>query len=63
VGGVAQDVSPEFKPQYHKKKKKTKHNFSHPGEGKKLVVSVCESWLKGKVRIKGASLEVGIKCA
>jgi hypothetical protein len=22
VGGVAQDVGPEFKPQYHKKKKK-----------------------------------------
>jgi hypothetical protein len=25
AGGVAQDVGPEFKPQYHKKKKKVIH--------------------------------------
>jgi hypothetical protein len=28
VGGVAQDVGPEFKPQYHKKKKKLGNSVS-----------------------------------
>jgi hypothetical protein len=34
AGGVAYSVGPEFKPQYHKKKKKTKMRLGHARIGK-----------------------------
>jgi hypothetical protein len=37
---VAQGEGPEFKPQYHKKKKKKVIHFAYKKQGKKLINSV-----------------------
>jgi hypothetical protein len=50
AGGVAQGVSPEFKPQHHKKAKKRKKHQKEPGAS----VSYLKSWLLGRLRSGGS---------